>query len=148
MKITYWRADSRGLEQVAIKAIADDIDTMMQVAMLSGIAALLVWVMGRTVLIEAWLPSVWCSSGVGAGLLLAGEFLFIADGLRWTSASHMTVFLYTAPLFAAIGLHLRIRDEQVTSRQWIGIALAFAGIAVTFLVPRSGADTAFAMEPP
>lgn len=148
MKITCWRADSSGLEKVAIKAIADDMDTMMQVAMLSGIAALLVWVMGRTVLIEAWLPSVWCSSGVGAGLLFAGEFLFIADGLRWTSASHMTVFLYTAPLFAAIGLHFRIRDQQVTGRQWIGIAFAFAGIAVTFLVPRSGAVTALAMKPP
>ncbi|WP_346429113.1 DMT family transporter [Pseudomonas putida] len=169
MTITYWRADSRGLEmrkpvdgtaalamlvlclvwgaqQVAIKAIADDMDTIMQVAMRSGIAAVLVWGMGRLVLREAWLPSVWCRSGVAVGLLFAGEFLFIAEGLRWTSASHMAVFLYTAPLFAAIGLHLRIRDEQMTGRQWIGMALAFIGIAVTFLAPRPGVDIA-AMKP-
>lgn len=45
----------------------------------------------------------------------------------------MAVFLYTAPMFAAIGLHLRLPEERLSRVQWLGIGLAFIGIAVTFL---------------
>ncbi|CAM3947179.1 hypothetical protein CCOS865_04365 [Pseudomonas reidholzensis] len=129
-----------GGQQVAMKAVAGEIAPIMQVALRSGIAAALVWMVGRWVLREAWLPRVWCRSGLLVALLFAAEFLFIAEGLRWTSASHMAVFLYTAPLFAAIGLHLRLPEERLSSVQWLGMGLAFAGIAVTFLAPRPGAE--------
>lgn len=52
-----------------------------------------------------------------------------------TSASHMTVFLYTAPFFAAIGLHLRFAEERIGRAQAAGMLLAFAGIVITFLTP-------------
>jgi drug/metabolite transporter (DMT)-like permease len=54
----------------------------------------------------------------------------------------MVVFLYTAPVFAALGLHWRLRAERLQPLQWGGIALAFGGIAWAFLgraaVPASG----------
>lgn len=124
-----------GAQQVAMKAIAEDVAPMMQVALRSGVAALLVWLVGRWILREAWLAGVWRRSGLVVGILFAAEFLFIAEGLRWTSASHMAVFLYTAPLFAAIGLHIRLPEERLSGVQWLGMGLAFAGIAVTFLAP-------------
>jgi drug/metabolite transporter (DMT)-like permease len=71
--------------------------------------------------------------GIVVGILFAAEFLLLAEGLRWTSAAHMVVFLYTAPLFAALGLHLRLPDERLTRHQWGGMALAFAGIVVSFV---------------
>jgi len=43
-------------------------------------------------------------AGGAVGILFGLQFLFVAEGLRYTSASHMSVFLYTAPIFAAIGL--------------------------------------------
>jgi len=35
-------------------------------------------------------------------------FVLVAWGLNFTLASHMSVFLYTAPVFAALGLHFLI----------------------------------------
>jgi len=34
-------------------------------------------------------------AGIGAGLLFAGEFVFIYAGLEHTNASRMVVFIYT-----------------------------------------------------
>lgn len=130
-----------GAQQVAIKAVAGDIAPIMQVAIRSGVAACLVWLIAKWSMREVWLPSVWCRSGLVVAVLFAAEFLFVAQGLRWTSASHMAVFLYTAPLFAAIGLHLRLPEERLGAVQWLGMSLAFAGIAITFLMPRDGVAT-------
>ncbi len=44
------------------------------------------------------------------------------------------VLLYTAPLFAALGLHLLVPSERLTTIQWGGIGIAFMGIAIAFLV--------------
>ncbi|HVE09887.1 MAG TPA: DMT family transporter [Paraburkholderia sp.] len=124
-----------GLQQVAIKAAAADIAPMLQVAWRSGVAALLVWLFDRIVVRDNWLPGIALRAGVPVGLLFALEFLFIAEGLRWTNASHMAVLLYTAPMFAAIGLHVRLPDERLSALQWAGIGVAFAGIAVCFIGP-------------
>jgi drug/metabolite transporter (DMT)-like permease len=124
-----------GIQQVAIKAVAGDIAPMLQVGVRSGGAAALVWLFNRFVLRERWLPGVGLRSGLVVGVLFALEFLCVAEALQWTNASHVAVLLYTAPLFAAIGLHLRLPEERLARLQWVGIALAFAGIAVAFLGP-------------
>ena len=121
-----------GSQQVAIKLAAADIAPLLQVALRSGIAALLVgalmlWQGGC----QAWLGRTW-PAGVLAGALFGLEFFFIALGLQYTSASHMAVFLYTAPIFSALGLHLLLPSERLCTLQWLGIVLCFAGIAVAF----------------
>lgn len=68
-----------------------------------------------------------------AGLLFGVEFLLVAQGLVYSTASHISVFLYTAPVFAALGLHWLLPEERLTPLQWLGVAIAFAGIAVAFL---------------
>jgi drug/metabolite transporter (DMT)-like permease len=71
--------------------------------------------------------------GMAVGLLFGLEFLLVAEGLRHTNASHMVVFLYTAPIFAALGLHWKLPAERLGVPQWMGIALAFGGLAYAFL---------------
>ena len=121
-----------GAQQVAIKLAAPDVAPIMQVALRSGLSALLVAALmvwrgrglsprGRT-----------ARPGLLAGALFAAEFLFIAEGLRRTSASHMAVFLYTAPVFTALGLHLLLPAERLRRHQWLGVLVAFAGIALAF----------------
>lgn len=120
-----------GSQQVMIKWAAVDIAPVMQAAFRSGIAALLVG------LLMCWrggwaqLGSTW-RAGLLAGALFGLEFLFIAEGLKLTSAAHMSVFLYTAPVFTALGLHFMLPSERLRLLQWLGIALAFAGIALAF----------------
>lgn len=121
-----------GLQQVAIKAAGADIAPALQVTLRSGGAAVLVWLFARLMPREPWVPGLAFGPGLLAAILSTGEFLFVAEGLRWTSASHMSVFLYTSPIFAAAGLHLALPDERLTSLQWLGIGLAFVGVTVTF----------------
>ena len=126
-----------GLQQVAIKAAGADVPPALQVALRSGGSGLLVWLFSRLATRERWLPGL-AVPGLLAGVLFAGEFLFIAQGLRLTTASHMVVFLYTAPIFAAMGLHLALPEERLGGWQWAGIGLAFLGIAMTFFRSRAG----------
>jgi drug/metabolite transporter (DMT)-like permease len=121
-----------GLQQVAIKVAAPDVAPIMQVALRSGLSAALVglWAWARGQRLPLLGPAL--RPGLLAGALFAGEFLFVAEGLRHTSASHMAVFLYTSPVFTALGLHLTVRAERLGRLQWVGIGVAFAGIAVAF----------------
>jgi drug/metabolite transporter (DMT)-like permease len=65
-------------------------------------------------------------------VLFATEFVCIFLGLTLTSASRMAVFLYTAPCFTALGLHWFVEGERLRRIQWLGILVAFAGIALAF----------------
>jgi drug/metabolite transporter (DMT)-like permease len=71
-------------------------------------------------------------AGLLVGVLFALEFFFVAEGLRRSSAAHIVVLLYTAPIFAALGLHLRLPGERLRPLQWLGIGLAFGGIVLAF----------------
>ncbi|NIF33286.1 DMT family transporter [Enterobacter sp. Cy-643] len=131
------------LQQPGLKATADDASPILQIALRSGIGAGLValYMLLRKEKIQyASLP--WLA-GAGAGVLFALEYLFLGIGLRYTSAAHGVVFLYTAPLFAAVGLHFTLLSERLTPVQWIGIVLAFIGVIVTFSAPDGGHSSLF-----
>lgn len=122
-----------GFQQIAVKLIAADVTPVMQTALRSGMAAVVLGAVtlrneGRGAFADGTLPA-----GLLVGLLFGLEFLFIAQGLVLTSASPLVVFLYSAPIFSALGLHLRFREERLKLLQWIGVAVAFGGIAVSFL---------------
>ena len=127
-----------GLQQVAIKWIAADIAPIAQIAIRSLLAAVLV-------IAVAWARGVRLADartvfwpGVAVGIGFSAEFCFVALGLEYTTASHMSVFLYTAPVFAALGLHFLVPDEQLSLRHWIGIGIAFGGIVLA-MAPTGGA---------
>ncbi len=122
-----------GIQQVAIKSIADQIAPVLQIGLRSVFAALLVWFAMFLNNNQLSQSKAYIFSGTTVGFLFALEFLFIAEGLKYTSASHMTVFLYTAPIFAAIGLHLFNKHERLAKVQWIGISIAFLGLVISFL---------------
>jgi drug/metabolite transporter (DMT)-like permease len=130
------------LQQIVLKATAADIAPVMQIGLRSGGAALLVALVmlwrGERMRVRdgTWQP------GILVGLLFGLEFLLVAEGLRHTNASHMVVFLYTAPIFAALGLHWKLPAERLGAPQWAGIALAFGGLAYAFLGRNPTAATA------
>jgi drug/metabolite transporter (DMT)-like permease len=119
------------LQQISLKAIADQASPMLMVALRSALALLLLAALmhrrGEMPSAGRWKP------GIAVGALFAIEYLLVAEALRMTAASHVVVFLYSAPIFAAIGLHLRLPAERLGTRQMAGIAVAFAGIALAFL---------------
>lgn len=122
-----------GMQQVALKATAADISPSLQISIRSGIAAVLVGVVmiARKERIS-FAQGMW-RPGLIVGILFALEYLFVGAALRHTSAAHTAVFLYTAPVFAALGLHWKMPAERLAPLQWIGISVAFAGIVMAFL---------------
>ncbi|MNF40559.1 putative DMT superfamily transporter inner membrane protein [compost metagenome] len=128
-----------GFQQVAIKLTLDDVPSILQLAIRSGgaalvLGALVLWREGRAAFSDGTLLP-----GIAVGALFGLEFLFIGEALNHTSASHVSVFLYTAPIFAALGLHLMLTEERLSPVQWLGVLVAFSGIVAAFLGKGSGA---------
>lgn len=122
-----------GLQQIVVKLAAEDISPLMQMALRSGLSALLVFPLIKLAQGQSlWSRQYWFSGALVAGLF-ATEFCLLAEALRFTTASHTVVLLYTAPIFVALGLHWKLPAERLTWKQWSGIALAFLGIVTTFL---------------
>lgn len=121
-----------GLQQVVIKLTAPDVSLVMQAAIRSGLATLLVlaWAAYRGIPLASRDGTF--AAGMAAGLLFGGEFVFIYAGLAHTAASRMTVFIYLAPILTAVGLHLTVRGERLVPGQWIGVLLAFGGVVLAF----------------
>jgi drug/metabolite transporter (DMT)-like permease len=121
-----------GLSQVSIKVANRGVGPIFQAAIRSIIAAALValwaWMRG--------LPLVHRDRtlvhGLVIGLLFGTEFVFVYLGLYYTTASHAVVFLYTAPLFVALGAHWVLPAEPITRRKSVGLLLAFVGVLATF----------------
>ncbi|WP_208621983.1 DMT family transporter [Bordetella genomosp. 12] len=129
-------------QQIAIKAVAADIAPLLQIGLRSAFAAVVLGlVVLRTQGARFWRDGS-VRAGLGVGVLFALEFVFVALGLHYTTASHMAVFLYTSPIFAALGLHAWVPGERLKPLQWLGVALAFVGIAVAFLGNRPGSEQA------
>jgi drug/metabolite transporter (DMT)-like permease len=122
-----------GLQQSLLKLAADDIAPIMQIGLRSGLSAVLVWCFMRWNKEPVRFDDGTWKPGLVVGVLFALEFLLVGEALRLTAASHVVVFLYTAPIFVALGLHFKLPDERLHWLQWAGIGLAFAGIVYAFL---------------
>lgn len=121
-----------GFQQVAIKFSAPDMSPVFQVGIRSALAAVLIAMVmiGRRQSLS--LRDGTLRPGLLVGLLFGGEFLAVSLGLNYTTAGHMAVFLYTAPIFTVLGFHWRVKEERMNRRQWLGVCIAFGGIATAF----------------
>lgn len=132
-----------GLHQVAIKAAAPDIAPILQIALRFGISSFLVCIVILFGKVSFKLRDGTLFPGFLAGLLFSLEFLFVAEGLRYTTASHMSVFLYTAPIFTSLTLHWFLPAERLRPLQWFGVVIAFGGITLAFM----GGTLAYGISP-
>ena len=121
-----------GFQQVTIKLIAADVSLVMQAAIRSGLATLLVLAWSRWKGIGLLTRDGTLAAGLAAGLLFGLEFALIYGGLGHTNASRMSVFVYLAPPLTALGLHFLVPGERLRALQWGGVLVAFAGLALAF----------------
>ena len=132
-----------GGQQVLFKLTIHDIHPNMQIALRSGIGCVLLaaFMWHKGVSLALW-RGPW-QAGTIVGTLFALEWWMIGEALRYTSASHVVVFLYTAPIFTALGLHVWRPDERLNWWQWIGVLICFSGIGLAFL----GSSAATQLDP-
>jgi drug/metabolite transporter (DMT)-like permease len=77
--------------------------------------------------------------GLILALLFALDFLFTYWGTAYTSASRAVIFLYTQPLWTALGAHFLLAGDRLSPMRSIGLIIAFGGMASVFFAD-PGAD--------
>lgn len=124
-----------GFQQVLVKATLPELPPVFQAALrfVGATLLLMLWCRWRGVSLLARDGTLW--PGLLAGALFAGEFACLYIGLQYTTASRLTVFLYTSPFWVALLLPLLVRAERLRPLQWLGLLLAFC--ALVFAVRES-----------
>jgi drug/metabolite transporter (DMT)-like permease len=122
-----------GTQQAVIKIAAPDMSPVLQLGIRSTVAALATLILARVRGETGWLRRDTAIPGLLVGLFFGLEFACAGEALRYTSASHVTVYLYSAPILIAAGLGLSHRDERLRPDQWLGVLIAFAGVVASFL---------------
>jgi drug/metabolite transporter (DMT)-like permease len=131
---------SWGVNQVAVKLAIPEIPPLIQAAVRSTGAAMIVALWARWRGIPLFRKDATLAPGLVAGVLFAIEFILIYRGLAWTTATRAVLFIYLAPFLVVIGGRWTLAGERFGPSQWIGLLLSFAGIVLAFGVPTPASD--------
>jgi drug/metabolite transporter (DMT)-like permease len=131
---------SWGFNQVAAKLAIHDIPPMIQAAIRSLGAALIVAAWCRLRGVPLLSRDGTLTAGLIAGAMFGIEFILIYRGLLFTTASRAVLFIYTAPFFVVLGARWFLPADRFHWSQWTGLALSFAGITLAFGLPTPAAD--------
>jgi drug/metabolite transporter (DMT)-like permease len=121
-----------GLQQILIKTTVAEVPPLWQATMrfAGATGLLLLWCTWRKISLFARDGTF--KAGMLAGLFFAAEFLCIYLGLRDTTASRLTVFLYTSPFVVALLLPRFVASERLGTVQWLGLVIAFSAVGLAF----------------
>src|SRR5580704_5012381 len=131
---------SWGVNQVAVKLAIPEIPPLIQAAVRSTGAAMIVALWARWRGIPLFRKDATLAPGLVAGVLFAIEFILIYRGLAWTTATRAVLFIYLAPFLVVIGGRWTLAGERFGRSQWTGLLLSFAGIVLAFGVPTPASD--------
>lgn len=118
-----------GFQQVLVKATLAEVPPVLQAAIRFAGATALLWLWCQARGIALFERDATLGAGLLAGVLFCAEFVCIYVGLQHTSASRLTIFLYTAPFWVALLLPLCVKTERLGAWQWSGLLLAFVAVA-------------------
>lgn len=118
-----------GFQQVLVKATLAEVAPAFQAAIRFAGATVLLWLWCVWRGVKLFSADGSLRAGLLSGSLFAAEFACIYVGLQYTSASRLTVFLYTSPFWVAALLPIWVKSETLRPVQWAGLACAFAAVA-------------------
>ena len=121
-----------GFQQILIKTTVGEVPPLWQAALRFVGATALLWVWCLVRKVKLFERDGTLRAGLLAGVLFAAEFSCIYLGLRDTTASRLTVFLYTSPFVVAVLLPRLVPSEKLRAVQWAGLFIAFAAVAIAF----------------
>lgn len=124
-----------GFQQVLVKATLPELPPVYQAALRFAGATLLLLLWCRWRGVALFVRDGTLGAGLLAGALFAAEFAALYIGLQYTTASRLTVFLYTSPFWVALVLPVLVHAEKLRRVQWVGLVLAF--VALVFAVRES-----------
>jgi drug/metabolite transporter (DMT)-like permease len=116
-------------DQISRKILLSDVTPLWSGALSYSLATIVLWVY-ISIKGEHSLPvgSAWRKHLISAILFLLVNVVGLY-GVQNTLASRAGIFVFTYPLFVAVFGSLGSKGEAVSARGWIGMILAFAGVA-------------------
>ena len=130
---------SWGFNQVSVKLALPDFPPLLQAAIRSVGALVVVLIGVRIRGLEVFRRDGTLAAGIATGVLFALEFVFINIGLTFTTATRAIIFLYTTPFFVALGASALL-GERLGAMQWAGMALSFSGVIAAIGIPQADVD--------
>ncbi|WP_066261643.1 DMT family transporter [Hydrogenophaga flava] len=121
-----------GFQQILIKFAGREIPPLWQASVRMAGATALLWLWCQLRGVKLFNSDGSLKGGLIVGLLFAAEFCLIYLGLQHTSASRLTVFLYTSPFWVAVLLPRFVPSEKLRKIQWIGLVIAFSAVGIAF----------------
>jgi len=70
--------------------------------------------------------------GAVNGVIFAVEFVLFYVGARFTTGSHIAIFVNMAPFFVAVGAHYLLPGDRLHRMKTAGLILAFLGVITLF----------------
>jgi len=130
-----------GLQQLLIKTTVGEVPPLWQASLRFAGATVLLWAWCALRAVPLFDRDRTLAPGLLAGVLFSAEFACIYLGLRDTTASRLTVFLYTSPFVVALMLPRFVPSEKLRGVQWLGLSIAFAAVAFAFSEGFTGPST-------
>src|ERR1700722_856004 len=131
---------SWGFNQVAAKLALVDFGPITQAGLRSVVGSVVVGAYAWRFKPQIWRRDGTFGAGLAVGLLFALEFVLLFVAVKLTTAASAIVFVYTAPFFVALGAFASLPQDRPRPRQWLGMALAFAGVAAGLYRPADGSS--------
>jgi drug/metabolite transporter (DMT)-like permease len=131
---------SWGFNQVAVKLALPEIPPLIQAAVRSAGAVVVVALWCRLRGIPLFRRDGTLVPGIVAGALFGLEFLLIFPGLVYTTATRAVLFIYLAPFFVVAGARFVLPGDRFSLTQWAGLGLSFSGMLLAFGVPTPALD--------
>ncbi|HMK35098.1 MAG TPA: DMT family transporter [Desulfomonilaceae bacterium] len=121
-----------GGNMVSIKISNQGVPPILAATVRSILSATVLWMyallMGRSV----FLKGADVKHGVAIGAIFGLEFLVLYYGTALTNVSRAIIFLYTQPLWTALGAHFFLSSERLTLSKSLGLFLSFFGLVTVF----------------
>jgi drug/metabolite transporter (DMT)-like permease len=117
---------------VSIKFSNLGVPPILAALIRSVVSGLLLWIYAWCNGQRVFLDTGDLKHGAAIGVLFGVEFLVLYYGIDLTNASRAIIFLYTQPLWTALGAHFFLSAERLSVPKAVGLILSFAGLVTVF----------------
>jgi len=121
-----------GGNMVSIKISNLGIPPILSALVRSVVSGLLLWIYAWGIGRSVFLDTRDLKHGAAIGGMFGVEFLMLYYGIDLTNASRAIIFLYTQPLWTALGAHFFLSAERLSMSKSLGLILSFAGLVTVF----------------
>ena len=119
-----------GAQQVLTKATLAEVPPVFQACLRFAGSTVFLWLWCQWRGIKLFERDGSLKWGIISALLFSSEFAAMNLGLQHTTASRLTLFVYTSPFVVALVLPLFVPAEKLRKLHWLGFAIAFIGVGL------------------